>query len=279
MTTNPFVYSNVSLNTHKRWEEMGITKANAKIPRILADVIGVVASNNPLWSFVSVDPAWDNTVNGFTVFENGEQLGSVMYGYYRGNYGVEVRNERISAQRQRSNGYRTSDTKKAISAIKKAFTRKSPTEKLKTAQEDARALLQRQDYQKARDAHSAERRVNDEMLIFLKNDDAMRQLFNDYLHKEDKQHLLERYETANMEMMTIAAVQTQFGDGKAYLVVKTDGKYVVQIGDEVDIFDDNSLPENIRGKLGILKLVEDEQVVSSIGCRVNSETFVIVKGE
>jgi hypothetical protein len=32
----------------------------------------------------------------------------------------------------------------------------------------------------------------------------------------------------------------------------------------------------LRGKLGMLKLVEKEQMVTGIGCRVNDEIFVLI---
>jgi hypothetical protein len=47
----------------------------------------------------------------------------------------------------------------------------------------------------------------------------------------------------------------------------------------VDLFDDNTLPDWMRGKLGMLKLVAVEQFVSDTGCRVNDETFVLIVEE
>jgi hypothetical protein len=47
----------------------------------------------------------------------------------------------------------------------------------------------------------------------------------------------------------------------------------------VDLFDDNTLPDWMRGKLGMLKLVQPEQFISNAGCRVNDETFVLMVEE
>ena len=38
---------------------------------------------------------------------------------------------------------------------------------------------------------------------------------------------------------------------------------------------DSSLPNDVRMKLGMLKLVDDDQFIENIGCRVNSYTFVV----
>jgi hypothetical protein len=81
------------------------------------------------------------------------------------------------------------------------------------------------------------------------------------------------------EMITIETAKSAFEAGKTALVIKDGGKYLVRIGDKVDLFDDNTLPDWMRGKLGMLKLVQAEQFVSGTGCRVNDETFVLMVEE
>jgi hypothetical protein len=54
---------------------------------------------------------------------------------------------------------------------------------------------------------------------------------------------------------------------------------MVKIGQDVQIYDDNTLPESMRGKLGMLKLVEAEHFISSVGCRINDEIFVVLTEE
>jgi hypothetical protein len=62
-------------------------------------------------------------------------------------------------------------------------------------------------------------------------------------------------------------------------VVKDGGKYLVKVGDDVQLYDDNSLPEIMRGRLGMLKLVEAEYFIEGVGCRVNDEVFVVLMDE
>jgi hypothetical protein len=82
-----------------------------------------------------------------------------------------------------------------------------------------------------------------------------------------------------IEMLTIEKVKDHFSNGKAVLVIRDDGKYIVKMGDKVDLYDDNTLPQEMRGKLGMLKLVEAEQFVTDTGCRINAETFVLILEE
>ena len=41
------------------------------------------------------------------------------------------------------------------------------------------------------------------------------------------------------------------------------------------MYEDATLPVDIRMKLGMLKLVEDEEFITEVGCRVSSEIFVL----
>jgi hypothetical protein len=86
----------------------------------------------------------------------------------------------------------------------------------------------------------------------------------------------ERLEATNVEMKTIEQVQSDFSSGTTALVVKDSGKYLVRIGDKVDLYDDNSLPIDMRMKIGMLKLVENEQYITDMGCKVTDEIFVLL---
>jgi hypothetical protein len=57
------------------------------------------------------------------------------------------------------------------------------------------------------------------------------------------------------------------------------GQYIVRVGDNVQLYDDNTLPVEMRGKLGLLKLVEKEHFIDSAGCRVSEDVFVVVLDE
>jgi hypothetical protein len=50
----------------------------------------------------------------------------------------------------------------------------------------------------------------------------------------------------------------------------------VRQGAEVKVYDDDSLPFEVRSKLGMLKLVDKGQMISDIGCKVDAEVFVVI---
>ena len=81
------------------------------------------------------------------------------------------------------------------------------------------------------------------------------------------------------DMLTIESIKDKFGSEHTALIIKDEGKYMVKIGQDVQLYDDNTLPESMRGKLGMLKLVEAEHFISSVGCRINDEIFVVLTEE
>ena len=90
---------------------------------------------------------------------------------------------------------------------------------------------------------------------------------------------MEKVELLDIEMKTIDRVQKDFSDNKTALIVKDLGKYLVKIGDNVELYDDNTLPVDMRMKMGMLKLVQDEEYLTDIGCKVTSEIFVLLVDE
>jgi len=47
------------------------------------------------------------------------------------------------------------------------------------------------------------------------------------------------------------------------------------LGGEVKIFTSEQLPDSIRRGVGMLKLVEDSQIIEGVGLKVNANTFFI----
>lgn len=255
------------------YNKENLTSPNPKFSR----VIGELAVRNPLWSFVVSDiRQYQKTVQTVTVFQHGEELGYVEWDYFRGDYGFEIGNDRIKRARERTRAYRTHDEKKALAAIKKTFTPKNMSERVEKAEEEVRSLLNSQHYQKQRAYNHAGNTLEKYMIAYV---NAMKPQFREHMVNNGNAHILEAAEVAEVEMKTLDDLSKAFGNGKASLVLKTDGQYIVKTGDKVEILDDTTLPEHMKAKLGMLKLVEDEHFITNIGGRVNAEVFVLAPNE
>ena len=252
---------------------------------LIDPVINRLATLNPLWMFEAQSRY--NVQNGFLVSDfivklDGEHLGNIGTSYM-GQKGtvICISNDRIGKNRQRSNSYRTSDADKAVLMAKKMFGKMNPAERLQKAKEAAERVVSRASWNKERERTQYQSILKNEMLAWVENRGY--QLFREFIDKEallsTKKQVLqaeEKVQVLDTEMKTIERVQEDFSNNKTALVVKDAGKYLVRIGDNVELYDDNSLPLDIRMKMGMLKLVQDEEYLTDVGCRVTSEIFVLL---
>lgn len=253
---------------------------------LIDPVINRLATLNPLWTFACVNTrnSTGNTriATGFSVKLDGEELGQigVSHTYNRG-YLIAISNDRIGKNRQRSDAYRTQDADKAVLMAKKMFGKMSPTERLQKAKEAAERVVSRASWTKERERNTNVGLMQTAMLDWVTGPAFA--TFMEYIdknalptvkHKVTEAH--GKVQLLNTEMKTIERVQEDFGNNKTALVVKDAGKYLVKIGDNTELYDDNSLPLDIRMKMGMLKLVQDEEYLSDVGCRVTSEIFVLL---
>ncbi len=252
---------------------------------LIDPVISRLATLNPLWMFEAQSRY--NVQDGFLVSDfvvklDGEYLGNIGTSYM-GQKGtvIAISNDRIGKNRQRSSSYRTSDADKAVLMAKKMFGKMNPAERLQKAKEAAERVVSRASWAKERERTQYQSILKNEMLAWVENKGY--QLFREFIDKEallsTKKQVLqaeEKIQVLDTEMKTIERVQEDFGINKTALVVKDAGKYLVRIGDNVELYDDNSLPLDVRMKMGMLKLVQDEEYLTDVGCRVTSEIFVLL---
>jgi hypothetical protein len=253
---------------------------------ILDPVVSRLATLNPLWTFVVVNSGHGagNTrvACGFSVKLDGEELGTIGLSYM-GNRGrvIAICNDRIGKGRQRSDAYRTVDADKAILMAKKMFGKMNPSERIQKARDAAERVVSRASWNKERERTNHQGNIKNEMLAWVETKGHA--MFLEYLKAEAIPSLrfkvtnaMEKVELLDTEMRTIERVQQDFSKNKTALVVKDLGKYLVKIGDNVELYDDNTLPLDMRMKMGMLKLVEDEQYLTDVGCKVSSEIFVLL---
>lgn len=274
MTVNLFDYANVTLSDKATKEGVtrGMTFA-APIHNVLVKLV----TERPLWRFMVMGKNYNNRIDEVDICQDGEVLGSLNLVYYRGAHCVEVKNNRLSKERQRGNGYRTKDTDKAVATVKKMFSRMSTSERLSHALKEASSAFDKLARNKSQEQYRATNQLKAEAVTFAFGMGVTE--FKKYLQDNRKVDWYEKKEVADSEMQTIADAKKKFEDRKTVLVVRTDGQYVVRTAGHVELFDDNTLPEKYKAKLGMLKLVEDEEFITTVGCRVNAEIFVLLDEE
>lgn len=258
------------------------------VEKPLHEIMWKVITENPSWEFrvleycgsvksETMDERPRITISKFKVFKDNEEIGQIDrdYRYDAGGYIFSITSNAIRLERERISAYRTKDAKKALAAIKKTFSNKSVGERVNEALAEAARVVSRQVSRKRGDHQSTLGSLAPllKAFAFIENEDA----FKKYAVRNGQAHQLAKLREAEAEMLTVTDIESKFKTDKGTsLVLLSNGKYVVKTGDEVQLYDDNTLPLDMRGKLGMLKLVEPEQMIEGVGCRATTEVFVLL---
>lgn len=287
---NTLELSNIELSDKMRANVKNSGRELTGVDKLIDPVVQRLAVLNPLWRFVISSTGYDNHTEPasvkaveFKVIEAGEELGTIGRCYHGRDHVIEITNSRIGKDRVRRGGYKTKDADKAILKAKKMFFKLKPNERIDKAMKDASGVIQQQSRRKNNEKHDHASTIQSAahkfimgtgFPMFLEHIKTMAESERNKIYKAQAEH-----ERISEEMLTIDKVKSQFENGKTALVIKDDGKYLVKIGDAIQLYDNNTLPDDMRGKLGMLKLVEAEAFVSNVGCRINDEVFVLVVEE
>ena len=231
------------------------------------------------WEVATKNPLWTVEVVGFrdyNVKSDGEVIGRVGAEWYGSSQKLYVRNDRIGANNTRKNAYHTDKVDKAMLKVKKTFGRMTLSERMDKAYKEAEKVMDNQAWSVNSREREHERPI-ERMLMEWAQQNA--EQYYDWLRATHKVEILThiaKLEEVRADMMTIKEVTTAMQNNNTALIVLSDGKYVVKIRDNVQLYDDVTLPIELRGKLGMLKLVEKEQMVTGMGCRVSDEIFVLM---
>jgi hypothetical protein len=266
-------------------------KTDVRVNRQIDPVIKELAILKPTWKFVahqiSAQGVDENGVyrfvaSKFAVEEDGEYLGYIDTEYVGRDYKILVHNNRIMAGRERGRGYTTDDSKKAIT--KRMFGRKSVKERIDQAAVQAENYVSRAQSRHSNmhnDALGVVERAAKEYVMG-PGLDAFLKYVQETMPAHQSDRIMQSKQKADAtlaEMMVLGNIRSKLGTKHSALVVRDMDQYIVRVGDNVQLYDDNTLPPQLRGGLGMLKLVEKEHFVEGSGCRVSDDVFVVVLSE
>lgn len=238
------------------------------------EVVAALLGTKPNWRFVGTSASFSSGMvvfNEFKVYEDGEYLGMFGVGYHGRDYKIIVNNERINAKRERGRGYKTEEPSKALLAIRKHFYRLGQTERIAKMLDEAKSVLQRESHSKAYDTRRALSN------LFEHSDEFAKTNLQQYL-TQFPQHVnhYTKFEEAQEIEMVVDSVKDAFDKSESIVVVLDGAHYIVMHGNDTKTYNNDTLPYDLREKVGLLKLVEDQQMISNVGCRVNADAFVLL---
>jgi hypothetical protein len=231
------------------------------------------------WEVATKHPLWTIEAQGYRtyrVLSDGEELGYIGSEWHGSSQKLFVRNDRIASQNERKNAYHTDKVDKAYLRVKKTFGPMNLAERMQKAWKVAETVLENQSYRVRTRHREHERPIENDLYKWARANMTQYILDLKQNHNTTMLEHLARMEDVKADMITIDETSKAFQNQRTALIVLAYGKYIVKIRDNVQLYDDATFPVELRGKLGMLKLVENEQMVTGIGCRVNDEVFVIV---
>lgn len=275
--------SNVTLATRIR-DQLNAPVTEYRGQSNFTDAVWKLATTHPQWAFIVTDArvVLDGQalrVNKFEVRYDDEKLGTIASEYYRGDNAVAITSRLVKQKINRGDTQFTKNAVTAVSIAKKMFAKRTQSEQLEEAWKQASQTLSNADYRTGTDAKDTLAKIQRTVFEFVWN-----QKMQEY--REHLQMLpngaslidtLDKYLEQKANHEVIREVTARYRAGNSCLVLMNDGIYTVQFKDKLpETYDDATLPMDYRGKVGLLKLVDDGQMVAGNGCRISRNTFVLV---
>lgn len=286
---------NVDIDTHVQEKLKGMN-TRAKTPYVLGEtgissyihpLIEKLALKYPQWRFVGSysacsEPPSDNnvptldiSVRDFSVYDKRERLGQIELGGYSWRtktHSFMIGNHRTSAALERANAYKTSNVDKAVKLVGKHFGAKNDMELYVDAYKMANEGLNHQFKMKTGAMRRILSETDEQAFQFMLT--RWDQFIATIVDTRQREVLVEVPEM-HSEVLLLGAMQQK----SATFPVLQEGSYYIMTNEAggLEKKTNDELPNNVRHKLGILKLVKNGQAVSDVGFKASDNVFLIVK--
>ena len=272
-------YENIKLKKH---DKFGEGEKESIIDPFLKSFVEKLALKYPQWTFEEVH----NTANHnnktyeayrFNVVDKREVLGTIDKEYTsNGGWRYCVDNHRINGVRERGRGMKTIHEDKALKHVGKFFGKKNVNEKFTEATQVIGSALGSIHNQKRWDLSHKWEALSTHTQKFIHDNYAMF-ASSVTISKPSDTTNLEKLPSAIAEFSSVDAMQEALRKGDAYIVFIDGVNYSIQKGkDPLEIKASEELPDFMRRAVGLLKLVEDNQVIDGVGVRANETTFLVM---
>ena len=244
----------------------------------LAPLAYEAAKKFPKWVFLGTPQlCYDDLmeVGYLDVYENREKIGYLSFH----NRKFMISNDRIKHVRKYGYVMHTGDIKKALKLMSKYFGSKTNTEKLNTAYAKLEngILYGNNDKQSAFNQSRAALVKSLDPYIFANFETVIAAAIAAGADANKVRGLPELKE----DLDTTSHIYHALNNSNGVFILITGNDYLVRYGHELShlVLSSDQLPDYLKGKIGLLKLLDDNHFMKDVGYRLNATTFFIVRGE
>lgn len=269
-------YANIELKEHDRW---GKGAVRSTIDPFIKPFVEQLALKYPQWTFVEYGMTGEMSKNtyeahSFKVMDKREVLGTLSKDWFKHGWRYQVDNHRISSMRERGSGMKTIHIDKAIKHVNKLFGKKNVHEKLTEAKQLLSGAIGGVVSQKEWQLRNTWSALTVPVQAFVANH---YQEFTASVVDKSFSRQIEQLPTYMEEHIATQYMKDMWAKNNAYVVFIEGINYSVQKGeDPVEVKESDELPDFMRRAIGLLKLVENNQVINGVGLRVNESTFLVL---
>lgn len=279
--TDKFVEKNKFINTDFEKIEAATTQPIFGVQPHLTVLAQAVIAKYPQWQLVAVSASQyctDNGVTGrlvtrFNIVEKREELGYIGwdYSYSRGDQYV-VGNDRISQEMERQSHTKTTKIDVAMRHIKKHFSPKTVDEHFTKSITEASQGVHKQVQNLNYAVRNSYNEITNDVTKYI---DSNWEAFVSSLEHTKEIKAAKYLETRN-KLEVANKIQEACLGSLSHDVLLRGNEYVIRHNGVVSIFDNEHIPQELKIKLGMLKLVAVGDVVDGIGYRGAEDCFIVI---
>ncbi len=282
---NRYTYLNTMKNVvHEDSNEREVVEGRTIIiDPIMEPVLDKLMRERPTWRFKSTQHFYGHTgvrsAYTFEIYDGDEHLGRVWFERHWQNDTPRFyfSNFRLEKQRQRNTPNYTTKPDVAVKRIVKSFHLKTPSERAADAFNEVRGCVQKLVSEVNWPLRRVKSRIETQLYDYAAKhwDEIKHHLTDDPTldfpalveANKDATDMLVAYDSQGGSIVRIEANDT-------YMAARrSDSGYVVET------FTDTTLPDHVRGSLGLLKLIEDNTAIPGVGTRVNARLYFVMDKE
>lgn len=272
-------YTNVVNEIPKaRMQEDGKSTIHPK----LDELISKLSLRHPEWQFIGEDSWFYNSDKGFPVkrfrvYESGDKIGRLGLDTWRDGEKFEIRNDRITAAMDKRSYKSTRDVGKAVKLVEKFFGAKTMSERLAEGKSNVYSAIANKSWEANREFSKVMDKLTPALATYATLHMAeVRSTLEVYGAPVDA---LDKLTSKNEERKLAQAMNDSRNGNRGTTVLLHGDRYILVSDADYDnpvTLTASQLTEDTRGKLGILKVVRDDDAIESVGMRISSTMFYLL---